>query len=34
LKRWKLEIPAKGTAKVTFSYLVKFPEGSRITGLE
>jgi uncharacterized protein (TIGR02231 family) len=34
LKRWKLEIPSKGTAKVTFAYLVKFPEGSRIIGLE
>jgi len=34
LKRWRLDIAPKGTAKVTFSYLVKFPEGSRIYGLD
>jgi uncharacterized protein (TIGR02231 family) len=34
LKRWKLEIPAGGTAKVVFSYQVKFPDGSKVWGLE
>jgi len=34
LKRWKIDIKPKGEAKVTFSYLVKFPEGSRVIGLE
>ena len=34
LRKWKLDIPAGGTAKVVFSYQVKFPEVARIFGLE
>jgi len=34
LKRWKMDIPANGTSKVVFSYQVKFPDGSKVWGLE
>ena len=34
LTRWSVDVPAKGEAKVVFSYSVKFPEGSRVIGLE
>lgn len=34
LKRWRIEVPAKGEGEVVFSYRVKFPKGSRVSGLE
>jgi len=34
LKKWKLDIPAGGNAKVVFSYQVKFPDGTKVGGLE
>jgi len=34
LKRWSIDVPAKGKAKVVFSYSVKFPENARVYGLE
>jgi uncharacterized protein (TIGR02231 family) len=34
MKRWSIEVPAKGKAKIVFSYSVKFPENARVYGLE
>ena len=34
LKKWNLDIPAGGNAKVVFSYQVKYPDNSKVWGLE